>query len=113
LLLGIFHGVPATNKSVFDLPTGAAHIVLDQKNIEAVCSNEVAARHQICQTLMHELGHYFGMTVEQLKDVLQQGIRDRITLTDHPPRFVRRQSMRQAGRSWAPRRASLVEFSLA
>jgi predicted Zn-dependent protease with MMP-like domain len=69
LLLGIFHGVPATKKSVFDLPTGPAHIVLYQKNIEAVCSNEAEVRHQIRQTLMHELGHYFGMTEEQLRDV--------------------------------------------
>ena len=69
LLLGIFHGVPATNKSIFDLPTGPAHIVLYQKNIEAVCSGEAEVRHQIRQTLMHELGHYFGMTEEQLKDV--------------------------------------------
>ena len=69
LLLGIFHGVPATKKSVFDLPTGPAHIVLYQKNIEAVCSSEAGVREQIRQTLMHELGHYFGMTEEQLKDV--------------------------------------------
>ena len=69
LLLGIFHGVPATKKSVFDLPTGPAHIVLYQKNIEAVCSSEAEVRHQIRQTLIHELGHYFGMTEEQLKDV--------------------------------------------
>lgn len=69
LLLGIFHGVPATKKSIFDLPTGPAHIVLYQKNIEAVCSNEAEVRHQIRQTLMHELGHYFGMTEEQLRDV--------------------------------------------
>jgi len=34
MLLGIFHGVPATKKSVFDLPTGPAHIVLYEKNIE-------------------------------------------------------------------------------
>jgi len=40
LLLGIFHGVPATKKSIFDVPTGPAHIVLYQKNIEAVCSSE-------------------------------------------------------------------------
>jgi len=40
LLLGIFHGVPATQKSVFDLSFGPAHIVLYQKNIEAVCSND-------------------------------------------------------------------------
>jgi len=69
LLLGIFHGVPATKKSVFDLPTGPAHIVLYQNNIEAVCSSEAEVRHQIRRTLMHELGHYFGMTEEQLRDV--------------------------------------------
>jgi predicted Zn-dependent protease with MMP-like domain len=69
LLLGIFHGVPATKKSVFDLSVGPAHIVLYQKNIEAVCSSEAEVRNQICQTLMHELGHYFGMTEEQLRDV--------------------------------------------
>lgn len=69
LLLGIFHGVPATRKSVFDLSIGPAHIVLYQKNIEAVCCNDAEVRHQIRQTLIHELGHYFGMTEEQLRDV--------------------------------------------
>jgi len=69
LLLGVFHGVPATKKSCFDVPMGPAHIVLYQKNIEAVCPSEREVRHQIRQTLMHELGHYFGMTEEQLRDV--------------------------------------------
>ncbi|HXY10687.1 MAG TPA: metallopeptidase family protein [Terriglobales bacterium] len=69
LLLGIFHGVPATKRSVFNVSTGPSHIVLYQRNIEAVCSNEAEVRHQIRQTLMHELGHYFGMTEEQLRDV--------------------------------------------
>ena len=69
LLLGVFHGVPATKKSVFDLSVGPAHVVLYQKNIEAICASEAEVRHQIRQTLIHELGHYFGMTEEQLKDV--------------------------------------------
>jgi predicted Zn-dependent protease with MMP-like domain len=69
LLLGIFHGVPTTKRSVFNLPTGPDHIVLHQKNIEAVCSSEAEVRHQVRQTLIHELGHYFGMTEEQLRDV--------------------------------------------
>ena len=69
LVLGIFHGVPATNKSVFDVSMGPAHIVLYRKNIEAVCSSESEVRQQIRQTLIHELGHYFGMTEEQLRDV--------------------------------------------
>src|SRR5215467_1889659 len=58
LLLGIFHGVPATKKSIFDLSVGPAHIVLYQKDIEAACSSEAEVRNQIRQTLMHELGHY-------------------------------------------------------
>jgi predicted Zn-dependent protease with MMP-like domain len=69
LLLGIFHGVPTTKKSVFDLSMGPDHIVLYQKNIEAICSTDAEIRQQIRQTLMHELGHYFGMSEEQLKDV--------------------------------------------
>jgi predicted Zn-dependent protease with MMP-like domain len=69
LLLGTFHGVPTTKKSVFDLPSGPDHIVLYQKNIEAVCSSEAEVREQIRMTVIHELGHYFGMDEEQLKDV--------------------------------------------
>ena len=69
LLLGIFHGVPATKKSVFDLSVGPAHIVLYQENIEAVCSSDAEVHQQVRQTLIHELGHYFGMTEKELKDV--------------------------------------------
>ena len=69
LLLGVFHGVPATKKSVFDLPTGPDYVVLYQKNIEAVCSSDAEIRKQIRLTVIHELGHYFGMDEEQLKDV--------------------------------------------
>jgi predicted Zn-dependent protease with MMP-like domain len=69
LLLGLFHGVPTTKKSIFDLPTGPDHIVLYQKNIEAVCSSEAEVRDQIRLTVFHELGHYFGMDENQLKDV--------------------------------------------
>jgi predicted Zn-dependent protease with MMP-like domain len=69
LLLGLFHGVPMTKKSVFDLPTGPDYVVLYQKNIEAVCSTEAEIRDQIRRTVIHEFGHYFGMDEKQLKDV--------------------------------------------
>src|ERR1700758_385105 len=51
LLLGVFHGVPTTKKSTFDLPTGPDHIVLYQSNIEAVCCTEDDVPHQIRQTV--------------------------------------------------------------
>lgn len=69
LLMGIFQGVPATQKSVFDLCIGPNRIVLYQKNIEAVCRNDIEIRHEVRQTLLHELGHYFGMDESQLRDV--------------------------------------------
>src|SRR5713226_7311920 len=68
LLLGVFHGMPTTKKSIFDLPTGPDYIVLYQKNIEAVCSNGAEVCEQIRLTVIHELGHYFGMDENQLKD---------------------------------------------
>ncbi len=69
LRLGLFHGVPMTHKSVFQLPGGPDYVVLYQKNIERVSRNEAEVRRQIRQTVIHEFGHYFGMTEEQLKDV--------------------------------------------
>ncbi len=69
LVLGVFEGVPTTKKSVFNLPVGPDRIVLYQKNIEAVCSNEDEIRREIRLTVLHELGHYFGMTEAQLEDV--------------------------------------------
>ena len=69
LVLGIYQGVPATQRSVFDMSYGPDRIVLYQKNIEAVCSSEAEIRHEVRQTVLHELGHYFGMDEEQLKDV--------------------------------------------
>ena len=69
LLLGLFHGTPQTHKSVFQLQAGPDYVVLYQKNIEAVCRSNEEVREQICRTIIHEFGHYFGMTEEQLEDV--------------------------------------------
>lgn len=69
LLLGIFHGVPLTQRSNFQTFVGPSEIVLYQKNIEAVCRSDEQVREQVRRTVVHEFGHYFGMTEEQLKEV--------------------------------------------
>ena len=69
LLLGVFVGVPATQRSVFALPPGPARIVLYQKNIESVCHSDAEVRRQVRLTVIHEVGHYFGMSEEQLRHV--------------------------------------------
>lgn len=69
LVLGHFIGTAMTEKSVFALPAGPDRIVLYQKNIEAVCAGARQVREQVRLTVIHELGHYFGMSEDQLKDV--------------------------------------------
>jgi predicted Zn-dependent protease with MMP-like domain len=68
LLLGLFTGVPRTLKSVFSADP-PSHIFLYQKNIEAICSTEAQIEKQIRNTLLHEIGHYFGLSEDELRNV--------------------------------------------
>jgi predicted Zn-dependent protease with MMP-like domain len=65
-LLGQFHGVPRTEKSIFyhALPD---RIILYQKNIEAISACDEDVRREVRETLFHELGHYFGLSEEELR----------------------------------------------
>src|ERR1039457_653016 len=49
ILLGLFHGIPRTDKSVF-YSTPPDHIFLYQKNIEAISRSEADVRRQIRDT---------------------------------------------------------------
>jgi predicted Zn-dependent protease with MMP-like domain len=69
LVLGHYIGTPMTERSVFAVPGGPDRILLYQKNIEAVCRDEREVREQVRLTVIHEVGHYFGMSEEQLRDV--------------------------------------------
>ena len=68
ILLGLFHGVPRTEKSVF-WATPPDRIYLYQRNIEAVCRTEAEIRRQVRATLLHEVGHYFGLNEDELRNV--------------------------------------------
>lgn len=69
LLLGLFSGVPYPSKrSFFDIPYPLPDkITLFQKNIEQVCSTERELIEQIRKTLIHEVGHYFGLSEMELR----------------------------------------------
>lgn len=69
LLLGLFSGVPYPDKkSFFAVPYPLPDkIILFQKNIETICSNENELVEQIQQTLIHEIGHYFGLSERDLR----------------------------------------------
>jgi predicted Zn-dependent protease with MMP-like domain len=68
LLLGLFSGVPYPYKGgFFSIPYPLPDkIILFQKNIERICSNEKELVEQIQKTLVHEVGHYFGLSERDL-----------------------------------------------
>jgi len=66
LLLGLFHGIPCTEKSVF-FSSPPDRIFLYQRNIEAICASEAEVRRQVRATLLHEVGHYFGLREDELR----------------------------------------------
>ncbi len=68
-LLGVFRGVSYPSKGGFfdQMPPLPDTIVLYQKNIEAICRSEKQLIEEIQKTLIHEVGHYFGMSEEDLR----------------------------------------------
>jgi len=69
-LLGLFKGVAfSQEKMFFALPQPMPNIIyLYQDNIESGCSNEQDLMREIRMTLLHEVGHYLGLTEEDLSD---------------------------------------------
>lgn len=68
-LLGIFRGTGYPNRGgFFEIPSSLPdEIILFQKNIERACFSEEELIEEIRLTLIHEVGHYFGMSEEDLK----------------------------------------------
>lgn len=69
MLLGIYSGVPYPEKrGFFNIPYPLPdRIILFQKNIEEICSSEKELIEQIQKTLIHEVGHYFGLSEGELR----------------------------------------------
>lgn len=69
-LLGIYIGIPYNRRPPYPI-SGAMpeRIELYQKNIESICSNDDQVVFQIKETIIHEIGHYFGLSEEMLEDL--------------------------------------------
>ncbi len=70
-LFGLYQGVPLTERSVLNVETEPDLIYIFQKNIESVCETESEIRDEVRTTVIHEIGHYFGLDEAQL-DVLEK-----------------------------------------
>ena len=69
LLLGLYHGVPFKHRGPFYGNTPPDVIVLFQKPIESLGGDEEAIRKRVRDVLLHEVGHYFGLSEKELRDI--------------------------------------------
>jgi predicted Zn-dependent protease with MMP-like domain len=66
LLLGLYQGRPRTVRHVEDSATIPDVIFIFQDSIQAVCNTEAELVRQVRVTVLHEIGHHFGLSEEDL-----------------------------------------------
>ena len=68
LLLGLYRGVPLTERTV-EAPAMAGVIHLYRHDIEDASDDDTDLIEQVRVTLLHELGHHFGLGEDDLEEL--------------------------------------------
>lgn len=75
-LLGLYHGIPLTNRSVYDSFTMPDRITIYQRPHERLARDPGHLARMVEDTVFHEVAHYFGMDESQVRQ-WEQDRRDR------------------------------------
>lgn len=67
-LLGLYSGVPYTQRNTWYYGVTPDRIILFKKNIEYQCNDEDQLRLKIFEVLVHEIAHYFGMNEREIRE---------------------------------------------
>ncbi len=68
-LLGLYRGVPLTERS-HDMPLLPDEIAIFRGPINRIARTREEAVHEVRETVIHELGHYFGLGDDEMPDAL-------------------------------------------
>ena len=68
-LYGLYQGTPLTERTWQYGNQCAKRITLFQRPIEEGCEDEDEVRAMIGETLIHEVGHYFGLSEEEIEEI--------------------------------------------
>ena len=68
-LLGLYEGVPLTERDTHYGLVLPDKITIFQKPIEAICRTDAEIIDQVEKTVRHEIAHHFGMTDAQLDEI--------------------------------------------
>ena len=68
-LLGLYRGTPLTHRHVEDPCRFPERIVIYQRNLERLCRTREQMMAEIRKTVLHEVGHHFGLSERQLREL--------------------------------------------
>jgi predicted Zn-dependent protease with MMP-like domain len=68
-LLGLYHGIPLTRRGENYNLVSPDKISIYQEPIEDMCADDDEIVEQVRKTVLHELGHYFGISDERLDEL--------------------------------------------
>jgi predicted Zn-dependent protease with MMP-like domain len=68
-LLGLYHGVPRTKRGLGHAQMRPDHITIYKDNIERISRTRDQIIEQVRKTVLHEIGHHFGLDEEDLREV--------------------------------------------
>ena len=69
LLLGLYHGHPLTRRNIEAPPQLPDVIYIFQESLEQISDSEAELIEQVRKTVLHEIGHHFGMSEEDLEEL--------------------------------------------
>ena len=68
-LLGLYHGVPLMDRGSYYGNVPPDVIVIYQEPIERLSASEDEVKERIREVVLHEVGHYFGLSEKDLQDI--------------------------------------------
>ncbi len=70
MLLGLYQGIPLNRRGSWYgmTPVVPDTITLYRRNIESLALSDVELRERIREVLIHEIGHYFGLSEREIRE---------------------------------------------
>ncbi len=71
-LLGLYHGISKKDRGFWYGNALPDRIIIYQRPLERISATKEELKKNIRETVVHEIGHYFGFDEEELRD-LEEG----------------------------------------
>lgn len=77
VLFGLYQGTPLTERGASYGNTLPDRISIYQLPIEEACADDEEIRECVIETVIHEFGHYFGMSEEEIEAIEERYWREK------------------------------------